>query len=129
MFRITYTPGVRLDILTGRHPGSLDRALVTCHGPLAFMSWHDRSHRTHAQVDAPSVLPFRPSPTHSPMDLSHPFRHDRWGFDGDRRTAFLDVRSYGKWGEGHMHPFGDEPISADEYRHHIQRKRTPERCL
>ena len=31
------------------------------------------------QVDAPSVLPFRTSPTRSPIDLSHPFRHDRWG--------------------------------------------------
>ncbi|MBM4093774.1 MAG: DUF4832 domain-containing protein [Planctomycetes bacterium] len=41
-------------------------------------------------------------------------------FDGDTRIAFLDVRSYGNWGEGHMHPFGGEPISADEFRHHIQ---------
>jgi hypothetical protein len=42
-------------------------------------------------------------------------------FDGDRRIAFLDVRSYGNWGEGHMHPFGGEPISPEEFRHHIQR--------
>ncbi len=41
-------------------------------------------------------------------------------FDGDRRIAFLDMRSYGNWGEGHMHPFGGEPISAGEFRHHIQ---------
>ena len=41
-------------------------------------------------------------------------------FDGDTRIAFIDVRSYGNWGEGHMYPFGGEPISADEFRHHIQ---------
>ena len=41
-------------------------------------------------------------------------------FDGDARIAFLDIRSYGNWGEGHMHPFGGEPISADEFRHHVQ---------
>ena len=41
-------------------------------------------------------------------------------FDGDRRIAFIDVRSYGNWGEGHMHPFGGKPISADEFRYHIQ---------
>ena len=41
-------------------------------------------------------------------------------FDGDRRIAFIDMRSYGNWGEGHMHPFGGDPISAEEFRHHVQ---------
>ncbi len=41
-------------------------------------------------------------------------------FDGDRRIAFVDMRSYGNWGEGHMHPFGGAPISAEEFRHHVQ---------
>lgn len=41
-------------------------------------------------------------------------------YDGDRRIAFIDVRSYGNWGEGHMGVFGGKPITADEFRHHIQ---------
>lgn len=41
-------------------------------------------------------------------------------FDGERRIAFIDVRSYGNWGEGHMHPFGGEPITSEEFRHHIE---------
>lgn len=41
-------------------------------------------------------------------------------FDGDPRIAFIDVRSYGNWGEGHMYPFGGETISAEEFRYHVQ---------
>jgi hypothetical protein len=32
-------------------------------------------------------------------------------FGGDRRVAFIDMRSYGNWGEGQMDPFGGDPIS------------------
>ncbi len=41
-------------------------------------------------------------------------------YDGDPRIAFYDVRSYGNWGEGHLWPFGGEPISGDMFRYHIQ---------
>lgn len=40
-------------------------------------------------------------------------------FDGDPRLAFLDVRSYGNWGEGHMSPFGGPGLTAEAFRHHL----------
>ena len=36
-------------------------------------------------------------------------------FDGDGRIAFIDIRSYGNWGEGHMHPFGGKGLTAEEF--------------
>jgi len=41
-------------------------------------------------------------------------------FDGDERIAFVDIRSYGNWGEGHMHPFGGKGLTAEEFKHHVQ---------
>ena len=41
-------------------------------------------------------------------------------FDGDGRIAFIDIRSYGNWGEGHMHPFGGKGLTAEEFKHHVQ---------
>lgn len=44
-------------------------------------------------------------------------------YDGDARLAFVDIRSYGNWGEGHLHPFGGKPISKEALRAHIQMHR------
>ena len=41
-------------------------------------------------------------------------------YDGDPRLAFVDIRSYGNWGEGHMWPFGGKGLTADEFKHHVQ---------
>jgi hypothetical protein len=41
-------------------------------------------------------------------------------FDGDPRIAVLDIRSYGNWGEGHMHPFKVPDIAPDKFREHVQ---------
>ncbi|HEY3320157.1 MAG TPA: DUF4832 domain-containing protein [Planctomycetota bacterium] len=41
-------------------------------------------------------------------------------YDGDPRIAFIDIRSYGNWGEGHMYPFGGRGLNADEFRQHVQ---------
>jgi len=41
-------------------------------------------------------------------------------YDGDPRIAVLDIRSYGNWGEGHMHPFGGPEIAPDQFRRHVQ---------
>jgi hypothetical protein len=41
-------------------------------------------------------------------------------YDGDRRIAFIDIRSYGNWGEGHMYPFGGHELTAEEFRRHVQ---------
>ncbi|MEI7903239.1 MAG: DUF4832 domain-containing protein [bacterium] len=41
-------------------------------------------------------------------------------FDGDPRIAFIDIRSYGNWGEGHMYPFGGKGLTSDEFKHHIR---------
>ncbi|MEW6742159.1 MAG: DUF4832 domain-containing protein [Planctomycetota bacterium] len=51
-------------------------------------------------------------------------------YDGDKRIAFVDMRSYGNWGEGHLHPFGGTPISKDGLCRHVTNyldafKRTP----
>jgi hypothetical protein len=45
-------------------------------------------------------------------------------FDGHPNIAFIDIRSYGNWGEGHMYPFGKPDISADKYREHIEMHRS-----
>jgi hypothetical protein len=41
-------------------------------------------------------------------------------YDGDARIAFIDIRSYGNWGEGHMYPFGGKGLTAEEFKHHVQ---------
>jgi alpha-glucosidase len=41
-------------------------------------------------------------------------------YDGDPRIAVLDIRSYGNWGEAHMHPFGGPDIAPEEFRRHVQ---------
>jgi hypothetical protein len=41
-------------------------------------------------------------------------------YDGDRRIALIDIRSYGNWGEAHMHPFKVPDISPEKFRQHIQ---------
>lgn len=45
-------------------------------------------------------------------------------YDGNRAIAFIDIRSYGNWGEGHMHPFNAHPfdardISKEKLREHL----------
>lgn len=41
-------------------------------------------------------------------------------YDGDARISFVDIRSYGNWGEGHMWPFGGQGLTPDEFRQHVQ---------
>lgn len=41
-------------------------------------------------------------------------------YDGHPNVAFIDIRSYGNWGEGHMYPFGKPDISAEKFKEHIQ---------
>ena len=41
-------------------------------------------------------------------------------FDGDPRIAVLDIRSYGNWGECHMHPFKVPDIAPEKFREHVQ---------
>ncbi len=41
-------------------------------------------------------------------------------FDGDPRIALLDIRSYGNWGECHMHPFKVPDIAPEKFREHVQ---------
>lgn len=41
-------------------------------------------------------------------------------YDGDPRIAVLDIRSYGNWGEGHMHPFKVPDIAPEKFREHVQ---------
>ena len=41
-------------------------------------------------------------------------------YDGDPRIAVLDIRSYGNWGEAHMHPFGVPDITSEKFRQHVQ---------
>ena len=41
-------------------------------------------------------------------------------FDGDPRIAVLDIRSYGNWGEAHMHPFKVPDIAPAKFREHVQ---------
>ncbi|OGV59821.1 MAG: hypothetical protein A2X45_14085 [Lentisphaerae bacterium GWF2_50_93] len=42
-------------------------------------------------------------------------------YDGDPRISFIDIRSYGQWGEGHLgHLKGSEKLSPDGLRNHIQ---------
>jgi hypothetical protein len=44
-------------------------------------------------------------------------------YDGNPKLAFVDIRSYGNWGEGHLHPFGGNPISKEALRAHIRMHR------
>ena len=41
-------------------------------------------------------------------------------FDGDPNIAFIDIRSYGNWGEGHMFPFKKHNITAEKYQQHLE---------
>ncbi|MBI4977900.1 MAG: DUF4832 domain-containing protein [Spirochaetes bacterium] len=44
-------------------------------------------------------------------------------YDGNPNIAFIDIRSYGNWGEGHMGfsaPFKLEDISVDSYIEHLK---------
>lgn len=41
-------------------------------------------------------------------------------YDGNPNIAFIDIRSYGNWGEGHMYPFGKPDISAEKFKEHIR---------
>ncbi|MCK4872902.1 MAG: DUF4832 domain-containing protein [Phycisphaerales bacterium] len=41
-------------------------------------------------------------------------------YDGNPHIAYVDIRSYGNWGEGHLWPFKGEPISSDVLKQHIQ---------
>jgi hypothetical protein len=42
-------------------------------------------------------------------------------YNGDPRISFIDIRSYGQWGEGHLyHLKGAEKISPDGLKKHIQ---------
>ena len=42
-------------------------------------------------------------------------------YDGDPRIAFIDIRSYGQWGEGHLfHLKGSEKLSHEGLEKHIQ---------
>ena len=41
-------------------------------------------------------------------------------FDGDPRITVLDIRSYGNWGECHMHPFKVPDIAPEKFREHVQ---------
>jgi hypothetical protein len=40
-------------------------------------------------------------------------------YDGNSNIAYVDIRSYGNWGEGHMWPFKGDHISADSLKEHI----------
>ena len=40
-------------------------------------------------------------------------------FDGHPDVAFIDIRSYGNWGEGHMHPFRKHNITPEQYKEHL----------
>jgi hypothetical protein len=41
-------------------------------------------------------------------------------YDADARISFVDIRSYGNWGEGHMYPFGGKGLTSDEFKQHVQ---------
>lgn len=40
-------------------------------------------------------------------------------YDGNPSLAYIDIRSYGNWGENHMFPFGKPDITADQFKEHI----------
>ncbi|MBL8995587.1 MAG: DUF4832 domain-containing protein, partial [Spirochaetia bacterium] len=41
-------------------------------------------------------------------------------YDGDPRLAFIDIRSYGNWGEGHLYPIGGTKISSNGLHTHVK---------
>ncbi|MGL6194606.1 MAG: DUF4832 domain-containing protein [Thermoguttaceae bacterium] len=41
-------------------------------------------------------------------------------YDGHPGIAFIDIRSYGNWGEGHMYPFNKDEITPKEYQEHVR---------
>ncbi|MEI6712288.1 MAG: HYR domain-containing protein [Verrucomicrobiota bacterium] len=41
-------------------------------------------------------------------------------YDGNPALAFIDIRSYGNWGEGHMYPFSSQNIPVKSYLAHVQ---------
>ena len=44
-------------------------------------------------------------------------------YDGHPRIAFIDIRSYGNWGEAHMHPFRKPDIAPEIFQRHLQMHR------
>lgn len=40
-------------------------------------------------------------------------------YDGNPNLAFIDIRSYGNWGESHMHPLSKHEISPEKYQQHL----------
>lgn len=40
-------------------------------------------------------------------------------YDGDPDIAFIDLGTYGNWGEQHLHPFGGEELTDEELQEHI----------
>lgn len=44
-------------------------------------------------------------------------------YDGHPRVAFIDIRSYGNWGEAHMHPFRKADIAPEVFQRHLQMHR------
>jgi len=45
-------------------------------------------------------------------------------YDGNPGIAFIDVRSYGNWGEGHLYLIGGDRISSDALKQHIMSYRS-----
>ena len=41
-------------------------------------------------------------------------------YDGNPDIAFIDIRSYGNWGEGHMYPFNKLELTPEKYMEHIK---------
>jgi hypothetical protein len=44
--------------------------------------------------------------------------------DGNPRISFIDIRSYGNWGEGHLYPFGGKRISPETLKQHVMNYKT-----
>jgi hypothetical protein len=44
-------------------------------------------------------------------------------YDGNPRVAFIDIRSYGNWGEAHMHPYRKPDIAPELFQKHLQMHR------
>ena len=40
-------------------------------------------------------------------------------YDGNPNLAFIDIRSYGNWGESHMYPLSKHEISPEKYQEHL----------
>ena len=40
-------------------------------------------------------------------------------YDGNPNLAFIDIGSYGNWGESHMYPISKREISPEKYQEHL----------